>query len=143
MGEFRTIKGYDLLEDKRLTRAMEDYLEMICRHCEIQGYARVQQIAQSLNVKPSSVTKMAEQLKELGYVDYEKYGYLKPTQQGWRAGEYLLFRHDVLHEFLCMVNSSQDELEQVEKIEHFFDRKTIENLEKMIHTCRSCPKREE
>ena len=33
-------------------------------------------------------------------------------------GSYLLFRHDILHRFFCQINHSENELEQVEKVEH-------------------------
>jgi DtxR family Mn-dependent transcriptional regulator len=46
-------------------------------------------------------------------------------------GKYLLYRHEILHHFLCVLNHSNDELEQVEKIEHFMDRKTILQIEKL------------
>lgn len=138
MGEYRTLKGYDSRAKRPLTRSMEDYLEMICRLAREEGYARVAQLSTRLNVRASSVSKMAEHLRDAGYIEYEKYGYLRPTEKGWEEGEYLLHRHKVLHDFLCMVNHSRDELEQVEQIEHFFDRKTIENLERMLEKCTNC-----
>ncbi|MBC8545911.1 winged helix DNA-binding protein [Clostridiaceae bacterium NSJ-31] len=130
--EFRTLKGYRLKNNRAVTDAMEDYLEMICR-CEKQdGYARVNHIAAALGVKPSSASKMVANLKELGYVDSQRYGMVKLTPKGWELGEYLLYRHDVLHRFLCLLNHTDDEIEQVEQIEHFFDEKTIENLERLL-----------
>jgi Mn-dependent DtxR family transcriptional regulator len=83
------------------------------------------------NGKMPSKRKMAEHLKMAGFIEYEKYGYIRPSPSGWDMGNYLLHRHEVLNEFLCLLNSSSDELEQVEKIEHFFDRDTISNLEKL------------
>jgi len=126
MGEFRTLSGYD--RPGALTPAMEDYLEMICRHCRSSSFIRISQLAEFLHVSPSSSTKMAEQLKAQGLIEYEKYGYLYPTKAGWAAGDYLLYRHDVIHSFLCMVNGTADELEQTERIEHFLERRTVESL---------------
>ena len=40
-----------------------------------------------------------------------------------------MYRHSVLERFLKVLNNSEDELTEVEKIEHFFDVKTIENLD--------------
>jgi DtxR family Mn-dependent transcriptional regulator len=110
---------------------MEDYLEMICRMMKTQEFVRISVLAEKLHVKPSSASKMVNNLKMLGLVTFEKYGYIKPTEKGAVIGEYLLYRHDVIHEFLCLVNSSESELEQVEKIEHFLDKKTIDNLRKI------------
>jgi Mn-dependent DtxR family transcriptional regulator len=131
MSEFRTIKGYISKADLHVTTAMEDYLEMICRYSREKGFIRIRQLAANLHVQPSSASKMAEHLKLAGYIEYEKYGFIRPTPSGWEMGNYLLHRHDVLNEFLCHLNNSLDELEQVEKIEHFFDTDTINNLEKL------------
>ena len=137
MSEFRTIAGYNRQEHRALTHTMEDYLEMICRYSEKNGFVRIQQLADLLHVKPSSVSKMAKQLLLQGYIDYEKYGFIRPTQKGREEGEYLLHRHKVLHEFLCMINGTQDELEQVEQMEHYFNRQTVENIERVMEEYRS------
>ena len=44
----------------------------------------------------------------------------------------MLYRQDVLNEFLCLINGSDNETEQVEKIEHFLNEKTIRNIDKNI-----------
>lgn len=51
------------------------------------------------------------------------------TDKGQETGNYLLYRHEVIHGFLCALNHSENELEQVEKIEHFLDRTTVKSLE--------------
>ena len=130
--EFRTLDGYDRMQKRDITRTMEDYLEMICRLARVDPVIRVQAIAQSLNVKPSSVTKMVQQLAARGFVEYHPYAYLKLTPQGEAEGNYLLYRHDVLHEFLCLLNGVPEDLAQVEQIEHFFDRRTVENIEQLV-----------
>ncbi len=130
--EFRTLDGYDRVQKRTITRTMEDYLEMICRLSRMDPVVRVQTVAESLNVKPSSVTKMMQQLASRGLVEYHPYAYLKLTSQGEAEGNYLLYRHDVLHEFLCLINGVPEDLEQVELIEHFFNRRTVENIEKLV-----------
>ncbi len=130
--EFRTLDGYDRVQKRAITRTMEDYLEMICRLAHIDPVVRVQAVAESLNVKPSSVTKMMQQLASRGLVEYHPYAYLKLTPQGEAEGNYLLYRHDVLHEFLCLINNVSEDLEQVELIEHFFNHRTVENIEKLV-----------
>jgi len=129
--EFYTLKGYELAEGSEITSSMEDYLEMICRLLKTEEYVRISVLAEKLNVKPSSASKMVNNLKMLGLVTFEKYGYIKLTEKGAVIGEYLLYRHEVINEFLCLVNNSESELEQVEKIEHFLNKKTIDNLKRI------------
>ena len=130
---FHTLKGYELQENKVITYAMEDYLEMICRVSKTKGYVRIIELADNLNVKASSVSKMVSQLKACGLVSFEKYGYIEATPTGIELGNYLIYRHKVLHDFLCLVNSSENELEQVEKIEHYMNKQTIENIENLYN----------
>lgn len=130
--DFYTFKGYQLHGNTQITSSMEDYLEMICRILKKQDVVRISELADRLHVKPSSASKMVRNLKFLELVAFEKYGYIKPTVEGLALGEFLLYRHDVLNALLCLINHSDDETEQVEKIEHFLDAKTIKNIEKYL-----------
>lgn len=139
---FRTLKGYQLADNIELTTAMEDYLEMIYRSISEEGSIRINQLADKLNVRPSSSSKMANNLRKLGYVEYEKYGIIKLTELGIEIGSFLLHRHNVLNKFFCLVNDSQDELEQTEKVEHFIDKKTLNNIEKLNKTLEDMMKKD-
>ena len=130
--KFYTLKGYALLEDNIITSSMEDYLEMIYRIHATGEIVRVGVVAGRLNVKPSSATKMVDNLKHQGLVISEKYGYIQLTQAGLELGQYLVSRHEALHRLLCYINQSENELEQVEKIEHFINMETVENIKKLL-----------
>ena len=130
--KFYTLKGYALLEGSAITSSMEDYLEMIYR-IHITGEAvRVGALAERLNVKPSSATKMVANLKSQGLVTSEKYGYVQLTEAGREFGQYLVLRHETIHRLLCYINQSDNELEQVEKIEHFINAETVGNIRKLL-----------
>ena len=130
--DFYTQKGYQMRSQHALTGAMEDYLEMICRQAEADGCARIGLLAEGLNVRPSSASKMVYQLRALGLVAFEKYGLIQPTEKGWSVGRWLLHRHEVLHRFFCMLNGSTDELELVEQVEHYLNEDTVRNLEALL-----------
>lgn len=125
---FYTLKGYSLLENKKITYSMEDYLEMIYRLSQSSQEIHVNQLAQALNVKPSSASKMVCNLKNLQLITSQKYGIITMTEKGTQLGTYLLYRHNLLHLFFCFLNHSQDELEQVEKVEHFISPHTVRNI---------------
>ncbi|MGN1051028.1 MAG: metal-dependent transcriptional regulator [Acutalibacteraceae bacterium] len=126
--EFYTLKGYEINRRNTLTSAMEDYLEMIYRTAEKGEEVHLKNIASYLNVKPSSATKMISNLKENGYITSEKYGKIFLTEKGREKGRYLLYRHNVVNDFLSLINGSISELEQAEKIEHFLDERTVKNI---------------
>lgn len=131
--EFYTLKGYSLMnEENTITCAMEDYLEMIYRISSENQVVRIKQLAKGLNVKPSSASKMAAILKEKGFIDFEKYGHITLTEKGEIMGEFLLYRHDLLHQFFCRINHSDNELTLVEKIEHFIDNNTVSNIKEWL-----------
>lgn len=130
--DFHTLKGYDLIGPHEISPAMEDYLEMICRAGGKPGYVRINALASRLNVKPSSASKMVAKLREQGLVNFEPYGIITPTEKGWRLGSYLLYRHDILQRFFCLVDRSDTELRLVEQIEHFIGPETIRNMEELI-----------
>lgn len=129
---FHTQKGYELTSANKLTSAMEDYLEMIFRLSQEEGYTRIHLLAKHLNVKPSSASKMVDNLKALGLVRAEKYGSIRLTEQGVSRGQYLLYRHGVINRLLCLINNSEDELEQAERIEHYIDERTVHNMDLLI-----------
>jgi len=132
LDQFYTLKGYALLEGNAITSSMEDYLEMIYRIHSTGEPVRIGVVAGMLNVKPPSATKMVANLKKQGLVVSKKYGYIQLTEAGAKLGQYLVFRHDTLHRLLCYINKSDNELEQVEKIEHFINMKTVENIRKLL-----------
>ncbi len=128
--EFRTVRGYQILdaESKALTASMEDYLEMIYRTCGEEGYARVNRLAERLNVRPSSTTKVIKKLKELGLVNYQKYGVIKLTEKGKALGSFLLKRHEVIEEFLKILGVEETRLKDTEMMEHDVSLNTLRGL---------------
>jgi len=130
--DFYTLRGYDRLDKSAISTTMEDYLEMICRIVREKKFVRVNQLAGLLNVTPPSASKMVNKLKEIGMVDFEPYGIIQVTKEGERLGDYLLHRHEVLNRFFCRINATSNELELVEKIEHFMDQRTVANLESWL-----------
>ena len=129
--EFYTLTGYKLKNHYLLTEAMEDYLEMIYRN---GTNITVKKLSTLLNVKPSSVSKMAVKLKSLGYISFKTYGNIFLTENGNRIGKYLLWRHSVLENLLKYINKNEFCLEQVERIEHFVDDITLNNIGKFLKT---------
>jgi DtxR family Mn-dependent transcriptional regulator len=139
--EFRTVRGYQILdaESKALTASMEDYLEMIYRTCGEEGYARVNRLAERLNVRPSSTTKVIKKLKDLGLVNYQKYGVIKLTEKGKALGSFLLKRHEVIEEFLKILGVEETRLKDTEMIEHDVSLSTLRGLYTLNRFLRESP----
>lgn len=131
--EFHTVRGYQMLnaEQKLLTSSMEDYLEMICRLCEEGGYARINQLADKLHVKPSSATKVVQRLALYGMIDYQRYGIIRLTDKGEKAGAFLLRRHGAVEEFLWNLGIQDTLLQDTEMIEHDISPHALQGIEKL------------
>lgn len=126
--KFFTFNGGEYRGESGLTASQEDYLEMICQNCPPSGTVRLGVLARKINVGESSASKMVHKLSKTGLVKFEKYGTIYLTPRGRETGEYLVFRHDVIESLLRLINGSGSELHQTELIEHFLDRRTVENI---------------
>ena len=127
---FHTVRGYELQRFKKnlLTPALEDYLEMIYRNSLNEDYIRINILAQMLNVKDSSASKMAKKLGELGLVNYKKYEIVTLTDEGKKLGEVLLNRHNIIEKFLSFIGREEDALVQAELIEHIITGDTVKSM---------------
>ncbi|MDA3131119.1 transcriptional regulator MntR [Aliibacillus thermotolerans] len=111
------------------TPSMEDYLERIYMLIEEKGYARGSDIAEALEVHPSSVTKMVQKLDKLDYLVYEKYRGLILTPKGKKIGKRLVYRHELLEDFLNIIGVDEQYIyEDVEGIEHHLSWDAIDRI---------------
>ncbi|WP_449540319.1 transcriptional regulator MntR [Ferdinandcohnia sp. Marseille-Q9671] len=115
------------------TPSMEDYLEKIYLSIQQKGYARSVDIASSLNVLPSSVTKMMQKLDEEGFGIYEKYRGFVLTDKGTNVAKKLVEKHEMLEDFLKMIGVHDKNIyEEVEKLEHYISKETALCLSNLL-----------
>lgn len=121
---------------------MEDYLERIYMLIDEKGYARVSDIAEGLEVHPSSVTKMIQKLDKDNYLIYEKYRGLILTSKGKKMGKRLADRHQLLEEFLTTIGVREEMIyKDVEGIEHHLSWDSITCIEALVEYFRREPGR--
>jgi Mn-dependent DtxR family transcriptional regulator len=121
---------------------MEDYLEKIYKLIDEKGYARVSDIAEGLEVHPSSVTKMIQKLDKDSYLVYEKYRGLILTSKGKKMGKRLVDRHQLLEEFLTVLGVNEENIyKDVEGIEHHLSWDSITCIETLLEYFRRDPSR--
>ncbi len=123
-----------------LTPSMEDYLEKIYELMKDKGYARVSDIAISLSVQPSSVTKMLQKLDEQDYVTYEKYRGIVLTKSGEQMGRAMKQRHSMLEDLLRMLGLEEEIIRvDVEGIEHHVSPQTLCELTSLVEFFQNNP----
>lgn len=115
------------------TPSMEDYIEQIYLLIEEKGYARVSDIAEALSVHPSSVTKMVQKLDKDEYLVYEKYRGLVLTPKGKKIGQRLVYRHELLEQFLRLIGVHEENIyRDVEGIEHHLSWNAIDRIGDLV-----------
>lgn len=116
------------------TPSMEDYIELIYNLIDTKGYARVSDMAEQLTVHPSSVTKMVQKLDKDDYLNYEKYRGFVLTEKGKKIGERLVFRHELLEDFLEIIGVEKDNIyHDVEGIEHHLSWNSIDRIGDLVN----------
>ncbi|MFD1707208.1 transcriptional regulator MntR [Siminovitchia sediminis] len=124
------------------TPSMEDYIEQIYLLITNKGYARVSDIAEALEVHPSSVTKMVQKLDRENYLDYERYRGINLTAKGRKIGKRLVERHDLLERLLQIIGVDKDNIyEDVEGIEHHLSWNSIDRIGDLVQYFEEVPER--
>ncbi|MBM7716417.1 transcriptional regulator MntR [Siminovitchia sp. FSL H7-0308] len=124
------------------TPSMEDYIEQIYLLIDNKGYARVSDIAEALEVHPSSVTKMVQKLDRESYIVYERYRGLILTSKGKKIGKRLVERHDLLEKFLQTIGVKQENIyDDVEGIEHHLSWDSIDRIGDLVQYFEENPER--
>ncbi|WP_186575810.1 transcriptional regulator MntR [Aquibacillus kalidii] len=124
------------------TPSMEDYIEQIYMLIESKGYARVSDIAEALQVHPSSVTKMVQKLDKDEYLNYEKYRGLILTSKGKKIGKRLVYRHELLEQFLEIIGVEKENIyDDVEGIEHHLSWNSIDRIGDLLQYFEDNPSR--
>ncbi|MDA1273697.1 MAG: transcriptional regulator MntR [Verrucomicrobia bacterium] len=122
------------------SQSAEDYLERIHELIEEKGYARVVDIASSLQVKQASVTSMVQKLGEMGYLNYEKYRGLILTQKGRTVACVVKKRHETLSRFFSLLDlDSETQKRDIEGIEHHLSPETVDVLADLAQFFESFP----
>jgi Mn-dependent DtxR family transcriptional regulator len=138
--DFYTFNEYMKKDDTSLTASMEDYIEMIFRLTVTNGFTRINELSQSLNIQPSSATKMVQRLAEMGYIKYEKYGFIMLEEKGKTIGSWLLKRHNIIENFIRIIGVGDSKiLQETEKIEHTLSNETTACFDRFVIFLQSNP----
>ena len=124
-----------------MSNKIEDYLEAIYVIIKRKGYARTTDIADCLEVKPSSVTEMLQKLDSKGFIEYRKYEGAILTDKGHKIGEAVRGRHDALFNLLRFFQIPENIADKDACImEHGLDPVTVIQVKKFVNFVKKCPK---
>ncbi len=128
----------------KLTPSLEDYLEAVALLQEKGEVARVKQIGQTLEVRMPSVIAALDRLSKDGFVEHERYGYVKLTPQGAEIAQDVVRRHELLRRFLMEILDVDPETAKKDacKMEHIISPVTQDRLVKFLEFIENCPRGE-
>ena len=116
----------------------EDYLETILILKERSGQVRSIDIATEMNYTKPSISVAMKKLRENGYIEVDKDGFITLTASGYEIASNIYNRHKVLTDFFISLGVDQKvAAEDACKIEHDLSdetfEKTREHAEKTAH----------
>jgi Mn-dependent DtxR family transcriptional regulator len=122
------------------TESMEDYLECIADIVAEQGFVRVTDVAENLDIRRASVSIMIKRLAELGYLNHIRYRGFTLTEEGGKIAARVKERHETLTEFFCLLGLPPAVLARdVEGIEHHVSKETLTLLNQFIRFWKQNP----
>ena len=123
-----------------LSRTTEDYLEAILGLIEEKGEVRIKDVAETLNVRPPSVTEMMQRMTEETLVNHERYGTISLTAKGEKIAKQVRERHEILVKLLRTIQIPEEVAEKDAcVIEHELNPKTVEQLRKFVGFVENAP----
>ncbi len=119
-------------QQEGMTR-LEDYLEVIYHLIHDKGYASTVDIAETLQVKPPTVSSMLQRLAAKDYIVHEPYRGMRLTDKGEKIARSVIARHTTVSEFLSMLGVNETVAYQdTEGIEHHLQPETIRRIQGLV-----------
>lgn len=115
----------------------EDYLETILILKERSGLVRSIDIATEMNYSKPSISVAMKKLRENGYIEMDKEGFITLTDSGYKIASSIYNRHKVLTAFFVSLGVNQETAaEDACKIEHDLSEETFQKIKEhaMKHT---------
>ena len=110
-------------------KSAEDYLESMIILKEKNGYIRSIDIATFLGVTKPSVSNAMKRLREEGYIEMNRSGFITVTEKGMEIADKIYTRHKKLTDFFIALGVNEEVAEDDAcKIEHDLSDETFEAI---------------
>lgn len=107
----------------------EDYLEMILMLKERHGLVRSIDIANEMQYTKPSISVAMKKLRENGYVEMDKDGYITLTSSGYEIASNIYMRHKLLTQFFIALGvNEKTAAADACKIEHDLSEETFQKI---------------
>lgn len=119
----------------KIQESAENYLEAILKISKKNNVVRSIDIANELSITKPSVSVAMKNLRENGYINMDKNGYLTLLPAGLEIAERIYERHNLITDMLIKLGVSED-VAAVDacRIEHIISTETFEAFKKYIQS---------
>ncbi len=122
-----------------LGKSAEDYLESMLILKEKNGYVRSVDISELLGVTKPSVSNAMKRLREEGYIEMNRSGFITVTEKGLEIANKIYTRHKKLTDYFIALGVDPEVAEDDAcKIEHDISDQTFEALCDCLEHCKTC-----
>jgi DtxR family manganese transport transcriptional regulator len=129
---YRRAALFQRVRDDHSVEIAEDYVELISDLIEINGEARLVDLASQLGVSRPTVNATIQRLQKEGYVDSKPYRSIFLTDKGRELADWSRARHKVVLEFLHAIGVPPETAEaDAEGMEHHVSDATLRAFEKV------------
>ncbi len=113
-----------------LTENLEDYLYDIFEILKTAPIVRIKDLAKRRDVKLSSVVVAAKSLADKGLINYQKYGYITLTEEGFAIAKEIDNKKKIIYKFLTEILKVNHEtaLKDAHKMEHDLSEESVEKI---------------
>lgn len=119
----------------KIQESAENYLETILILQNELNAVRSIDIVNELNYSKASVSIAMKKLRENGYIEMDRDGYISLTNDGLAIAEKMYERHETLSSFLMLIGVNKKvALEDACRIEHVISDESFDKIKKYIIT---------
>ncbi len=113
----------------KIRKSAEDYLETMLILKEKHGYIRSVDIAEHLNVTKPSVSYAVKNLRENGYIEMDRSGFITLNESGMKIASEIYNRHKILTNLFTMMGVDPDTaMSDACKVEHCISDETFKAI---------------
>ena len=124
---------FSKVREAHQTETAEDYVELIADLIEVNGEARISDLAARFGISHATVNKVITRLNKEGLVTNRPYRALFLTEKGQALARICKERHLLVTQFLKELGISEDVAEaDAEGVEHHVSEETLEAFQRFI-----------
>ena len=126
-------EAFERIREAHQTEVAEDYVEMIADLIDVNGEARLVELASRFGVTHPTANKIVRRLQREGLVTARPYRSIFLTEDGRALAEKARHRHRIVFDFLRAIGVSEKTAEaDAEGIEHHVSDETLAAFSRII-----------